>query len=66
MRTRLLAVTLFVSLMVFATWAQTPLGIAFRYQGRLLQAGQPFNGPADSLFDLYDASVGGILLGSHT
>jgi hypothetical protein len=45
--------------------AQTPVGTAFTYQGQLKQAGQPFNGPADLLFDLYDASAGGNLLGSH-
>jgi hypothetical protein len=45
--------------------SQTPLGTAFTYQGQLKQAGQPFNGPADLLFDLYDADVGGNLLGGH-
>ena len=59
MRTRLVAGSLFVSLVVLTTWAQTPLGAAFTYQGRLNQSGQPYNGVANLIFKLYDASVGG-------
>ncbi len=66
MRTRLVAGSLFVFVAVSASWAQTPLGTAFTYQGQLNQAGQPFNGPADLLFDLYDASSAGNLVGTQT
>jgi hypothetical protein len=59
--------TLWIVLLTGAAtaWSQTPLGTAFTYQGQLNQAGQPFEGPADLLFELYDASVGGDLLGGE-
>ncbi len=65
MSIRLTAALLTVLLATAASPGQTPLGSAFTYQGRLNQAGQPFNGPADLLFELYDADVGGNLLGSQ-
>ncbi|HOW17920.1 MAG TPA: hypothetical protein PLC79_02705, partial [Phycisphaerae bacterium] len=56
---------------VIAVWigsaaapAATPLGTAFTYQGRLKSAGQPFNGSANLVFKLYDASSAGNLLGT--
>jgi hypothetical protein len=39
--------------------AQTPVGTAFTYQGRLTAAGSPANGSYDLRFILYDALVGG-------
>src|SRR5262245_8672312 len=43
--------------------AQTPLSPAFTYQGRLAQNGQPYNGPANLGFALYDSSSGGNSIG---
>ena len=39
---------------------------AFTYQGRLDQAGQPFNGQVELVFDLYNADVGGISIGNQS
>ncbi len=49
-----------------AAIGQALLGTAFTYQGQLKDAGQPFNGSANLIFRLYDASVGGNLIGSQT
>jgi hypothetical protein len=46
--------------------AASPAGTAFTYQGRLKSAGQPFNGSANLVFKLYDASSAGNLLGTQT
>ena len=46
--------------------AATPLGTGFTYQGQLKQAGQPYSGSADLVFDLYDAASAGNLLGTQT
>jgi hypothetical protein len=43
--------------------AQTPLGTAFTYQGRLTDNSQPANGPYDLRFLLFDAPTGGSQLG---
>jgi hypothetical protein len=40
-------------------WAQTALGAAFTYQGRLTDGGSPASGTYDFQFILYDAAVGG-------
>lgn len=56
----------FCALLSVTSAAQTPLGGEFDYQGRLQQSGQPFSGTADLQFDLYDADIGGNLLGSQT
>jgi hypothetical protein len=45
---------------------QTPLGSAFTYQGVLKDAGQPFNGSVNLVFRLFNAQVGGTLLGTQT
>src|SRR5512140_2515790 len=66
MRMRLVAGSWFAALALSTAWAQTPLGTAFTYQGRLRQAGQPFNGSANLVFKLYDASSAGNLLGTQT
>ncbi len=39
--------------------AQTPVGSAFTYQGRLTDNGQPANGPYDFYIHLYDSAAGG-------
>jgi hypothetical protein len=39
--------------------AQTPLGAAFTYQGRLTDGANPANGPYDMEFWLYDAATSG-------
>lgn len=46
-----------LAVLVHAT-AQTPLGTGFTYQGELQQAGPPFNGPANLVFRLCDATGG--------
>lgn len=46
--------------------AQTPMGTAFTYQGRLLENGAPANGSYDLGFELYDVPSGGSPLGSTT
>lgn len=43
--------------------AQTPLGTAFSYQGRLTDNGSPASGPFDLQFILYDAPGGGSQVG---
>lgn len=45
-------------------WAQTPLGTAFTYQGRLTDAGLPANGSLDLQFKLFDALTVGNQVGS--
>ncbi|HEY5910022.1 MAG TPA: hypothetical protein VJA21_05400, partial [Verrucomicrobiae bacterium] len=40
-----------------------PLGMAFTYQGRLTDSGQPANGIYDLRFTIYDALVDGIVVG---
>lgn len=42
------------------------LGTSFRYQGKLEQNGSPVNGSLDFVFEVYDASVAGNLLGQHS
>jgi hypothetical protein len=44
--------------------AQTPLGTAFTYQGRLTDGGSPANGSYDLEFKLFDAAVEGAQVGS--
>ncbi len=44
--------------------AQSVLGTAVTYQGRLTDAGSPANGPYHFQFFLYDAAMGGIQVGS--
>lgn len=63
MCTRFVAGSLFVVLVVSASWAQTPLGTAFTYQGQLKSAGSPANGLHDLRFRLYDAFAGGAQVG---
>jgi hypothetical protein len=41
-------------------WTQTT---AFSYQGRLLESGQPFEGPIDLRAVLFDAEIGGAQVG---
>jgi hypothetical protein len=43
--------------------AQTPLGTAFTYQGRLSDAGLPAGGPYDLQFRLFTAATGGATVG---
>jgi len=43
--------------------AQTPMGTAFTYQGRLADGGVPANGDYDSRFELYDAETDGSQVG---
>ena len=38
-------------------YAQTPVGTAFSYQGRLTDGSSPANGDYDFNFSLYDASM---------
>lgn len=46
--------------------AQSPVGTAFSYQGQLKQNGQPFNGTARLVFDLFDDPDGGSSQGTVT
>jgi hypothetical protein len=43
-----------------------PIGTAFSYQGLLKKGGAPFTGNCDMQFKLYDAAIGGNLLGTVT
>jgi hypothetical protein len=54
----------FVLVLAVSAGAQTPVGTAFTYQGRLEDAGAPANGTYDLRFLLYDADVGGSQVGS--
>ncbi len=47
----------------FPAAAQTPMGTAFTYQGRLSDAGLPANGNYDLEFKLFDASAAGTQVG---
>lgn len=47
-----------------ATWAESPLGTQFTYQGLLRQSGNAINGPVDMQFSLFDAETGGNQIGS--
>src|SRR5262249_44190174 len=54
---------------VFLAWAvtahaQTPLGTAFTYQGRLEDSGSPASGLHDLRFRLFDATSGGAQVGA--
>jgi len=51
------------SLCVAQTFAVSPLGTAFTYQGRLSESGQPANGYYDILFSLMDAATNGSSVG---
>jgi hypothetical protein len=55
----------FAALLV-SSWviAQTPVGTAFTYQGRLTEAEAPANGSYDLEFKLFDAASGGSQVGS--
>lgn len=44
--------------------AQTPMGTAFTYQGRLAGGGSPASGTDDLLFRLYDGSAAGNQVGN--
>src|SRR5688572_14972891 len=52
------------SLMGVVPAAAVPVGSAFTYQGRLVDAGNPANGPYDLRFTLFDAATGGAPVGS--
>jgi hypothetical protein len=58
-----LALAVLASVALPAT-AQTPLGTAFTYQGRLTDNAQPANGPYDLQFTLFDADTAGNPIGS--
>ncbi|MCX5691548.1 MAG: hypothetical protein NTV94_17445, partial [Planctomycetota bacterium] len=51
---------------LFATpaFAQAPVGSAFKYQGKLTDAGSPINNACDFRFKLFDAAIGGTQIGS--
>ena len=57
----LLLIGIFSAVVVIA---QTPLGTAFTYQGRLIDSGNPANGQYDLQFALYDALAAGNQVGS--
>lgn len=59
-----IAALLFVSTSGLAAPGASTLGTAFTYQGRLDRAGQPFTGPCDFIFDLFDAQAGGEAIAS--
>ncbi len=52
-----------LSLMVCSTVIAEPVGTAFTYQGRLNDLGEPGDGEYDFALQLYDAAVGGNLIG---
>jgi hypothetical protein len=64
MSARIVAGSLAALVAVCASTAQTPLGSAFTYQGRLTQDGQPVEGNAHLVFRIFDAD--GTLLGAQT
>src|SRR5215510_10917300 len=47
-----------------AAFGQTPVGVAFTYQGRLESGGAPPSGFFDFQFKLFDAATGGVQQGS--
>ncbi len=59
-RARLAALLLLVAVPAIAA----PVGTAFSYQGRLVDGGNPANGPYDLRFTLYDAVSGGTAVGT--
>lgn len=54
----------FLVLLSSATFAQSPVGTAFTYQGQLKEADLPANGSYDLSFSLWDATTGGTQCGS--
>src|SRR5690242_7149485 len=61
---RALVLALIVFELVGVLVAQTPLGTAFTYQGRLIDAGAPANGGYDLQFGLFEAASGGNAIGN--
>ena len=56
-----------VLLLLLHTFASAgPLGTAFTYQGRLSDGGSLASGSYDLKFSLYDADLGGTLVGTPT
>ncbi len=53
------AIVLALALTTSASLAQDSVGTAFTYQGQLEQDGLPVTGPANFIFSLWDAAVGG-------
>ncbi len=62
MSTKKLRWVMLASLAVVPALGQT-VGPGFTYQGRLIQAGQPYNGNANLEFRLFDAAAGGAPVG---
>jgi hypothetical protein len=62
-RFRLFVTWVFV-LLADSAHAQVSIGTAFTYQGQLTQNGQPFNGSANLVFDLFASDTGGSSLGT--
>jgi hypothetical protein len=54
----------FVLVLAVPSGAQTPVGTAFTYQGRLEDGGAPANGTYDLRFIVYNADAGGSQVGS--
>lgn len=61
---RLRFVLIAVVLGIATVWGQTPVGTAFVYQGRLTDGGVPATGAYDFRVRLFDAALGGNLVGS--
>lgn len=57
-RHRVHSLVLGAALLAAPATAQTPLGTAFTYQGRLMDGGNPADGSYDLRFTLHDAPVG--------
>jgi hypothetical protein len=62
-RVRLLALAVLVAVAVVSR-AQTPLGTAFTYQGRLADGGSPASGVYDLEFKLFDSASGPTQVGT--
>lgn len=63
MRSRQFLAGMIVGLCALCSVAQTPLSTAISFQGKLLNADAPANGPHDSCFRMFDASNGGAQIG---
>ena len=66
LRSHTVAACIVATLFCHSVLAQIPLGTDITYQGQLVQAGSPVNGPFSMTFRLFDMPMDGTSLGQQT